>query len=151
MPWDKMIQAFMANIPQRMAMIEQYPSHNRMFELREFRLLSLSGPRQCGKTQALIDFVKNVSRVKFCTPEFFLPTWKHQLDGRKFEETYLSAPDLTVSMYKRPVGDLQYNPFAGVKLFIMDGVDGPTYSDFIRMYSSLPEWFDPEFMVIRMD
>lgn len=150
MPWDKLIEAFIANIPQRMELMKVsggvYTSES---ELREFRTLEIHGPRQCGKTETILQYILKNDGVKFCIPKMFVSYYTHRLGDEKFDKGYIAEDTLMLEVCQPHCVD-DFNPFSDVKVLIFDEPQKSAWSDFIQLFKAHPEWFHPEFMVIRL-
>jgi hypothetical protein len=148
MPWDELLQAFAADVPRRMKTIHTALYQDPVAELCDLRTLSLTGPRQCGKTESLLQFILGRDDVKFSTKDIFLPYYKRRL-GEKFKN-YL--PILTLSKDLTLVLDEQdKEAIAGVKFLVLDCISPEEFRTFVDTYSANQHHFDPEFMIIRME
>ena len=150
MPWDKLIEAFIANIPQRMELMKAGGGlFTRESAFREFHTLEIHGPRQCGKTEAALQFILNNRNVKFCIPKIYKGYYERRLGEMLFNQGYIEEHSLMLEVAQPHCVD-DHNLFAGVKVLIFDENHQSAWEDFIKLYMTRPEWFDPEFMVIRL-
>lgn len=150
MPWDKLIEAYITNIPQRLELLKVSGGlFSRDAELREFRTLEIHGPRQCGKTEALLQYILKNHNVKFCIPKIYSGYYTQRLGELVFTQGYIEEHSMMLEVAQPHCVD-NYNPFAGVKVLIFDEVHQSAWDDFVQLFTTRPEWFDPEFMVIRV-
>lgn len=149
MPWLEMIQAFAADVPRRMKLIHDGLYDGSRAELYDLRLLTLAGPRQCGKTESLLQFILSRDDVKFSTKDIFLPYYRRRLGDEKFKN-YL--PMLTLSKDLELVFDDQDKAaVAGVKFLVLDTITDAEFRTLEDTYVTNKHHFDPEFMIIRME
>lgn len=143
MPWELLIKAFMLDLPNRMRRIEiAQMSDKPLMALREFRVLTMGGLRQSGKTQTAFQVVRENIQSRLigtrCGGFPSLPQNDEVLLSRLLEEHQLDQMHL-----------------AGVKLLVIDhdGRRDPNddpYAELEKVYSEHSEWFDPDFSVIRI-
>lgn len=142
MPWAELIQAFMLDLPNRMRRMEiAQMSDKPLMALREFRVLTMGGLRQSGKTQTAFQVVReNIQSRLIGTRRGGFPSLPQNdevLRSRLLEEHQLDQMHL-----------------AGVKLLVIDhdGRQDPNddpYAVLEEVYRTHPDWFDPDFSVIR--
>ncbi len=143
MPWAELIQAFMFDLPNRMRREKIVNlSGDPMFALREFRVLTIGGARQCGKTQTAFQTVReNISSRLMGT----------RLGG------FPSLPQNDEVLRSRLIEQHQLDEYhlKGVKLLVIDhdGRHDPNddpYATLEEVYRTHPDWFDPDFSVVRI-
>jgi hypothetical protein len=148
MPWDNLIQAFVTNTPQRMALLEATQFNSTLTELRELRTLTLGGARQSGKTEAVLKFILDSDdAVLFSTPSVYLPYFRNRL-GEEFKKYH---PLFTIDWQDTIVFSLKdIEIFKNIKYLIVDNIENSTFFTFEKAYATFKEYFHPEFMVIRI-
>ncbi len=143
MPWELLIKAFMLDLPNRMKRLEATNMGNdHLFSLREFRVLTIGGARQCGKTQTAFQTVReNISSRLMGT----------RLGG------FPSLPQNDEVLRSRLIEQHQLDEYhlKGVKLLVIDhdGRRDPNddpYATLEEVYRTHPDWFDPDFSVVRI-
>lgn len=142
MPWDLLINAFLRGMPDRLKLQEQCMSDNQLFNLREFHVLTIGGPRQCGKTNAVLDMVREHAHARFIknsgihTP--YAVKREAILQERSLEKVGITQDDLK-----------------GVKILVIDNEGYPEnelspYKLLETMYVLHNDWFEPDVMVLRV-
>ncbi|BAW19184.1 hypothetical protein [Ralstonia phage RP31] len=141
MPWDDLIWVFLRNAPRRIEQIEQSLIKDPLSQLREFRVLTIGGPRQSGKTDAVMHIVKKHSGARLMggwvigshgkTRQVEVPAEKslelHELVPEKLKDvkTLVIESDFTAH---------SFNYYGAVE----------------EVYATHPEWFHPEFSIIHV-
>lgn len=149
-PWTELINAFVDNIPKRLELMEASAalSLSPLQELNEFRILSIGGPRQCGKTEALLNFMINHEHVKLNTRSFYQRYFESRLGEAKFAKIYMDRHTLhhltSFESLTEP------NPFVGIKFMIFDNAEDEAFHYFTQIFNMRRDWFDPDFMVISV-
>lgn len=147
-PWPELINAFIDNIPRRLELMEaSAPCWNPVQELAEFRTLVISGPRQCGKTEAVIQGILSRDKVKLSTHPTSVPYFKSKLGEERFNQFFMSGDLLgQYAGFHKGVGGT--NPFEGIKFMVFDDSEDDAFECFKTIFQTHRDWFDPEFMVI---
>ena len=143
MPWEELIKAFNDNLPKRLKLEEASLMADRpKTALREFRLLTIGGQRQCGKTIAGFETVRKNPNARLIGT---------RTDG------FPSLPqnDTVVRSRILMTKDIDQKSLEGVKLVVIDtdGYQHPfddPYTELVALYSQHRDWFDPEFSIIRI-
>jgi hypothetical protein len=142
MPWMELMAAFFGAIPFRRQLQEQCLNDNPLFNLREFHVLTIGGPRQCGKTQALLSVMRGNEDARFIKNSgVFTPA------------EVLRDPDLNARAFEK-VG-ITKEMLEGVKILLIDNGGYPEgdlspYRLLETMYVLHNDWFDPDLVVIRV-
>ena len=142
MPWEALVKAFILDLPNRVRHEKLSGlSAEPLVALREFRVLTIGGPRQRGKTQTAFQIVReNIQSRLLGTHSGGFP----------------SLPQNDEVIYSRLLEQHRLDEYTlkGVKLLVIDhdGRRDPSddpYAALEEVYSANPEWFDPDFSVIR--
>lgn len=143
MPWDELFEAFIFSLPRRMKNEKiANMSKDPIKRLQEFRILNIGGYRQSGKTTAAFKVVRENPHARLMGSSSMgfpsLAQNEHEIRSRI----------LTIK-------DLDPEHLAGVKLMVIDtqgfhhAFDDP-FGALTLTYYKHPEWFDPEFSIIRI-
>lgn len=148
-PWAELIDAFVSNLPKRKKLFGIAYNNPNTNLLNDQKVLALSGPRQCGKTEAVIDFILKNKETKFNTQQMFVPYYKKRL-GDRFND-YISAGQLqsleeNAFLQKEVVQEM----FGGVKFLVFDDANPQAYPAFKELYHRFHSVFDPDLMIIRI-
>lgn len=148
MPWFELMQALINDTPRRVQLIKESPAMDPIMEMRELRIMTLGGPRQCGKTEALLKIIKGRSDVRFSILSYFIPFYKARLQdhylGKLFPIDLFEMDNFATEISN---GN---NPFAGVKILVTDNLQ-PHYQKYLEeIYYQYKAYFDEDFMVIHV-
>jgi hypothetical protein len=142
MPWMELIAAFLEAIPYRRERQAECLNNNPLFNLREFHVLTIGGPRQCGKTQAVVSLLEGNPDARFIrNSNGYLP------DQIKNNPELLERTFVKVGITKEML--------EGVTILVMDNDGRPEdemspYRMLETMYAIHTDWFDPDLVVIRV-
>lgn len=141
MPWDDLIDAFLEDAPTRNKQIARSGFKRGLVELREFRVLTIGGPRQTGKSKAGARIVQEHPEA------YMLGGWTHSDQG-KFRQIKIPA-EKSLELH-----ELKPAKLADVKILVIENDFSERslnyYKALEQVYAQRPEWFHPEFSVIRI-
>ncbi len=145
MPWEELIWAFLKNAKAR-AHWANASLTEPDFVLREYRTLTLGGHRQSGKTQAAARTVMAQDGA------YLMGGWVLGGHGRAREMALQDVPlDKTIEPHELVEAKLKH-----VKTIVIDpdsiaeGQGHDYYGRIRAAYHNNPEWFHPEFSVVRI-
>lgn len=143
MPWGEIFEAFISSLPRRMKNEEMANvSKDPIKRLREFRTLNVGGYRRSGKTTAAFKVVRENPHARL-------------MSSSSMEFPRLARDEKEIRSRILTLKDLDREHLTGVKLVIIDAQGFYHTSDDLLgaltlTYCKYPEWFDPEFSIIRI-
>jgi hypothetical protein len=147
-PWFEMIQAFIDDAPRRQQLLRDCVSMPPSTEMSELRVMTLGGPRQCGKTEALFKIIKGRDDVRFSIKSIFIPYYKARL-GNDYLGKLFPIDLFEVSKFDEEIRN-GINPFQNVRVLVTDNLDAHIQKDLKEIYSLYKEYFHPDFMVVHV-
>ena len=147
-PWFDLMRAFIDDAPRRQELLKDCGSLHPSMEMSELRVLTLGGPRQCGKTEALFKLIKGRSDIRFSILSLYIPFYKARLGndylGKLFPIDLFDLDKFDTEMRNG------FNPFKDVRILVTDNLD-PNYQKRLEdIYSLYKKHFHPDFMVIHV-
>ncbi len=137
MPYAQLIEAFLGNLDCRMKQSKiSLNNKNPLLDLREFRTLTIGGPRQTGKTGSGKDVVLSNKKARLINAHHFDKERNKTIKKRTIEGfDELSVRDVEILVINQDSYPTQCNdPYASLE----------------DVYEHHPEWFHPNFSVIRI-
>lgn len=141
MPWMDLIWAFLKDAASRTTR----PDHELLSpenSLRELRTLVIGGVRQSGKSKTAAEVVRTVDAARL------MGGWILRANGR--QRVFDVPADKSIEPHELVEAKLK-----NVKTIVIDpdmvspGAGYDYYEKIVEVYSRHPEWFHPEFSVVR--
>lgn len=144
MPWDDLIWVFLREAKTRIAQIKQSLITEPVSQLREYRVLTLGGPRQTGKSVVGQQAVKQREWARLIV--------RTAPGGEGV--AYLNLHE-KVEARRLELHQLVQSKLEGVTVLVIDNNGYPVdtaspYHAVEKLYHQHPEWFHPEFSIIHI-
>jgi predicted AAA+ superfamily ATPase len=145
MPWDDLVWVFLREAKTRVKQIEEQLITNPLMQLREFRVLTIGGPRQTGKSTLAQQTVRQRDNARLMINT---GVGGHGVAHLKLDER--------VETRRLEPHQLVQSKLKDVVTLVIDNEGRNAYTSsspyylIERVYEQHPEWFHPEFSVVNI-
>lgn len=145
MPWDDLVWVFLREAKTRVKLIEQARMNDPLMQLREYRVLTLGGPRQCGKSALAQQTVRGRDNARLMINQGIAGhgvahlNLDEKVEARRIESHHLvesKLKDVTTLVIDNE-GRLAYTPTS--PYYLVE-----------QAFVTHPEWFHPEFSIVNI-